>query len=131
MWIDAQTLHVIRGFDVVGIRGPHKIGSPQRFTSQGRFEASNRIHGDGIDHLLMELRNAFRGVESVRGKQVRVIQIDGCVAGTGRRIDVHYFDIFAHRAGLEVRLPRDLERCLIQGLGIQLQPHYGVEGKHA
>src|SRR5690606_35855791 len=46
---------------------------PEHGTTEGELEVADRRHGDGIDHLLVKLRIAFRWSESVLGERVRMI----------------------------------------------------------
>ena len=70
----------------------------------------DRLHGHRIDHLLMKLRMTLGRRQAILRKQMRIVQVHRLVAAIAGGIQVHHFEVFAHRAGTEALLfcPRSI-----------------------
>ena len=99
--IDAQARYFIRLRRHVAAASGNLgiVRSPQRATAKRTLEMPDRGHCDGINHLLVELRIAFRWRQAVLCQQDLVVEVDGIVDTVGRRIDIDDLEIFTHRTG--------------------------------
>ena len=98
--IDAQLPHLsLRALPSSAIRrrGAHSAWRPSAFS-----KLADRRHRDCVDHLLMELRIAFRRRPAVLGEQLLVVEIDRVVDTVRGRVDVDHFQIFADRPWLQL-----------------------------
>ena len=78
------------------MRGDQRMRRPERV-----LEVTDGLHGHRVDELLVELRVAFAGRESLLGRDRFVTEVDRFVPAAARRVVVEDFDVFADRAGRE------------------------------
>src|SRR3954469_3040266 len=87
--------------------GRHQPLGPQRPPAERELEVADGAHGDGVDHLLMELRLSLGWRQPVLSQQIWVFQVHRLVGRAARWIDIDHFKILAHRPGIEP-LPWDI-----------------------
>ncbi|WP_206107861.1 hypothetical protein [Paludisphaera rhizosphaerae] len=70
----------------------------------------DRLHSDGVAHLLMKTRVGFRRLKTVGREQCGLVQVDRRISGVAGGIDVDDLDVLADWARPEAIFPRDFDR---------------------
>ena len=96
---------VCRTYDAIG-------PAPVNLASQGYFKHLDGAGCDGVDHLLMETRVRFRGIEAIIGQQPRVLEINRRVVALVGSVVVNDCDLVPGWSGLKW-FPRNPHRNLI------------------
>ena len=112
-----------------------EAGRPERHAAQGRPRTGGSCHRHRVGHLLVEPRVALGGRQAVLGQHVGVVQVDGRVEATARRVAVDHLDVLADRAGLELvavgEFPGEFEGDLVGAEGVELGREQRVEREDA
>ncbi len=83
----------------------HQLEAPSRAPHERTAEAAlgdlEHLHRHGVEHLLVELRVALRGRETLVEQHVGRVEVDGREDGALGRVEVDHLDEPADRTGLE------------------------------
>ena len=126
--IDAQLRDVHRIVFRVLLRVADR--PPQGLASERVLEVVDGEPRDGIDHLLMELRRAFAGGQSVLRQQLGIVEVHRFVETAAAGIDVDDVEVLAARPGLQA-LPGDLDRDFADGRSLVVGSQAGINRKGA
>ncbi|WP_156123756.1 hypothetical protein [Flavihumibacter sp. ZG627] len=106
----------------------HLHGAPHDFAAQGFLEIFNGVHGNGVHHLLVELRIGFTRCETVGCQYLGTVKVHGFVDGVAGGVAVNDAYIFSIGTRLEVILPGDFIGDLVDACCVEVEGGYGVEG---
>jgi len=110
-------------------RIPGAQGRPEEGATQGIFKVPDRLHGDGIDHLLMELRVAFGAGKTIAGEEVGMVQVDREIGAIGGGVDIHDFEVFAHGSGLQILFKEKRNRDFVERDRFHPGGEAGIKGE--
>ncbi len=128
MGVDAQAAHELVAVPACPPVGRHR---PERTPAEGLLEVADGRHRDRIDHLLVKLGVALRRRQPILRQQMGIVEVHRRVAGAVGVIHVDHLEVFPDRPGREIRLPRDLERDLVDERRLELGAEARIEGEGA
>src|SRR3954464_2568688 len=119
----------LRALAIAAAPVPGTKGRPEDRPAERLLEMADGLHGDGIDHLLMELRVALGAGEPVLSEQERMVEIHRRVSAVGCGVDVDHLEIVADRPRLQLALEDDGDGDLVdRGTGAA-DGKAGIEGE--